>query len=349
MSKLFQLAKQAAQSAFGSRRNARSARSRTRDQKTGRLIDQLATATADGNSYSATAASLAGELLDTLGPLGDVIRSAVGATRRGALGSRQLMTALDLLGIFRGRGKPRRPTELPLSEEVGKRLEEIVSPRRSVPPGEPLPPPLPSGGQRPPPAPPSVGGGYDDDEPPEHDIELSGRGSIGYDQAGTERLIGREIRTPGSSNVYSFVYEPENAASGILYVTFKAWYPGMKGKRPNSAGPTYAYYDVPLRRYKAFASMAATTAGGAVWDFLRVRGSKWDHRFPYRLVAGVLVPAGGEYVPRKATRRGMKKRSLPRQGTGRRGFASSTLPESVYDASPDRGRPDRGTPNRGRL
>jgi hypothetical protein len=117
-------------------------------------------------------------------------------------------------------------------------------------------------------------------------------------------------------------------------------------KRPNSPGPTYAYFDVPWRRFKSFEAAATNqSAGGAVWEYLRVRGSKWDHRFPYRLVGGVEVPQGGIYVPRKATRLGLRTRTLPTPGTGRRGFVRSSLPEQPW--APNRGKPDRGEPDRG--
>lgn len=350
MSRLFQLA---ARLARGATRGH--VEQRLRGQKAERLLSDIVGGLSEDGAaaHSNDTSRAVSDLLSLLGPLGDAVRAAIGAGRSRSLGRSQLAAALDVLGLNRSRG--RKPTEVPVARDIAESLQEVINPPpgKRPPPLPKRPPPLPSGGKRPPPLPPSVGGLADDDEPPEHDIELSGRGTLGYDAAGTPGLISREILTPGSSNVYSFVFEQENQTSGILYVTFKAWHPGQKGKRPNTAGPTYAYYDVPVRRYEAFASMAATTAGGAVWEFLRVRGSKWDHRFPYRLVAGVLIPSGGQYVPRKATRRGFKKRALANQGTGRRGFVESSLPEQSYDARPNRGRPnrgrpDRGTPNRGR-
>jgi hypothetical protein len=338
-SRLLQLANSLTRAARGA------SAARAGGRRAERLAEQLLRSTS--GTYSPAAARNMTDLLSHLGPLGEAIRAAIGAGRRGSLGVRQLEAAMEILGITKDLG---RPIEIPVAEEVLERLEETV---RRPPPLPKRPPPLPGGRKGPPPLPPGTAGGFEDDEPPEHDIRLSGRGSMGFDQQGMEELVGREIRTPGSSNVYSFVFEPENrqqgiTGQGILYVTFKAWHPGQKGERPNRAGPTYAYYDVPVRKYKAFESMAASTAGGAVWDYLRVRGSKHDHRHPYRLVAGSLVPAGGEYVPRKATRRGFRKRAIPAMGTGKRGFVESSLPEMVSRGAPNRGAPNRGRPDRGR-
>ena len=230
------------------------------------------------------------------------------------------------------------PTVTTEQKDALAEIAEILT-QRFAPPAPPPPPPT---------APTA------EEWPEEHDIQLLGRGHLGYDAEGTERLLAREIRTPQSSNVYSFVYQQENTRgplrmqTGILYVTFRLWHPGMKGKRPNQPGPTYAYYDVPASKYKEFQSAASTgSAGGAVWDYLRQRGSQFGHQHPYRLVAGALVPHGGEYVPRKATKWGYRKRALPAFGTGRRGFQRSQLPEQRWDQV-NRGRPNRGRPNTGR-
>lgn len=325
----------------------------TRGQTAGRLIGQLAAqAIASGGNrgrFVATAGPTMIRLLAELGGLGDVIRRAIGAGRSSVLTEQQVGQAAGILDELGGDvgtviTQPVTP-DYQRGLDEGRRLADEVRPQ--------LEPDL-----QPPGAPPKKPPTTDDGWPEEHSIPTLGRGSIGYDEEGTRALVAREILTPGSSNVYSFVYEEEtdprggfNQRAGILYVTFKAWHPGQKG-RPNSPGPTYAYYDVPLRKYRAFESMVEPSgqrAGVAVWDYLRVRGSKHDHRFPYRLVAGSVIPAGGVYVPRKATRGGFKKRALPGMGTGRRSFRLSTLPEtSTLVNRGNRGGPNRGRPNNGR-
>jgi hypothetical protein len=180
-----------------------------------------------------------------------------------------------------------------------------------------------------------------------HDLQegdLAGpRGSIGYDIDETARLVEREIRV-SSSNVYSFVFERTSRRSGILYVTFLAWTP--EGGKMRSPGPTYAYYDVPVIKYESFKRAAAQSAGKAVWDYLRVRGSVSDHQHDYRLVAATLVQQTGEfYIPRKVTQKGYKTRNLPAPGVGRRSAMRSTLPPREFV---NRGGPNRGRPNTGR-
>ena len=190
---------------------------------------------------------------------------------------------------------------------------------------------------------PPAGGGVATDDA-EDDIEVLGRADLGaYPDA--EEFVQGETRTPGSSNVYSYFWKPDvrigarNPAkantNGTLFVTFKAWWPGAKEKS-DQAGPTYAYSNVPMGKYMEFEKAASGSAGGAVWDYLRVRGSRYGHQHPYRLVAGVPVPEGGEYVPRKATRKGFQSRTLvnPRAGT-RQGstLGEDLLPESQWGAN----------------
>jgi len=212
----------------------------------------------------------------------------------------------------------------------------------------------------------------------EDDIEVFGRADIGSwtDQQVRDSMKG-EIFTPGSSNVYSFFWVPDaplgrsatGSANGTLFVTFKMWHPGMSkkrggkgGERPNSAGPTYAYSNVPLRKYQAFEQEAEGSAGGAVWDYLRVRGTRYGHQHPYRLSAGVTVPGGGEYVPRKAVAAGLRKRTLVNPRTGQRirsqldeqdreggaNYSYAQWREIARQRNVDRGGADRGAPDRGR-
>ena len=171
-------------------------------------------------------------------------------------------------------------------------------------------------------------------------------------------------RTPQSSNVYSFQFD---YLTGTLYVRYQApninplavtnytSQGGMKamagdlGKtvmgKSGKAGALYAYYNVPIKTYRRIER--AGSAGKAVWNDLRERGSAYGHQFKYGLVESTMVPGEkGEmahYVPRKATASGFRSRSVARPGLGRRQYVSSTLPQRMY---PNRGRPD--PPNRGR-
>lgn len=193
-------------------------------------------------------------------------------------------------------------------------------------------------------------------------------------------------RTPGSSNVYSFVWiedtprmpyhqigttlKPERPTDmGTLIVTFKDWTPGMEGERPDAPGATYAYVMVPRAKWEMFdKATSPQSAGVAVWDYLRVRGTISGHQHNYRLLS-----VSGEYIPRKATALGFATRMLPggvednvewRRSTLEAGPltrfgqpVSSETPLSpsqwrrtmpqVNPGFPNRGSPNRGTPNRG--
>lgn len=169
------------------------------------------------------------------------------------------------------------------------------------------------------------------------DIVLLGR-DASYDQEDW-RVVMRQMRqTPGSSNVFGYYFEFESRTSGILYVTFLATHRGGERGGP---GPTYAYYGVSGRKYHEFQGAAESSAGNAVWDYLRVRGSSYQHQDTYRL-----VQVQGDYIPRKATARGFRTRNVPVLGVGRREYRRSTLPERLFP-HPNRGRPDRGEPDRG--
>ena len=211
-------------------------------------------------------------------------------------------------------------------------------------------------------------------------------------------------KTPGSSNVYSFVwvsdehtieedggikinlYGQKTTEMGTLIVTFKVWSPGMKQKeRPNSPGATYAYAGVSRMKYEAFlGSTSPDSAGYAVWDYLRIRGTQSGHQHAYRLIS-----VTGEYVPRMATPSGFRRRSqnmlvvdpnaaddqttwikarlqstlkagpLTRFGQAvgdepARGVSGSEWSFQAYKRRgnrggyPNRGTPNRGTPNSGR-
>lgn len=293
---------------------------------------RIATRTA-GRSTSTAASSpnVLNTVLRSLGPLGQLITRIVGGLSQELRRESEAEAARDVIRSLNRLGYDRN---LRQAEEALRRTEVPVE----APPLPVAPPPRP-------PAPPTVAAGEDEQF---DDIQLLGRDAF-YHEQDIRDLVAREHLTPGSSNVYSFVFEREIANSGILYVTFKAWHPGQRGKS-NSAGPTYAYYDVPLKVYRSFLARTAESAGGAVWDYLRRRGSTHDHQYPYRMVAGSTIPAGGVYVPRKATRAGFKNRAVNTVGTGRRAFVRSSLPEQNFlpnRARPNRAGPDRGAPDRG--
>ena len=161
------------------------------------------------------------------------------------------------------------------------------------------------------------------EEPYDH-IQLLGR-DRSYDDS-LQRVMDR-MRIVQSSNVYGYYYEIETTPErgGILYVTFL----GGEGEDRSGPGATYAYYDVPLEKYRRFQNASAVSAGNAVWDYLRIRGTIWNHQHRYRL-----IQVSGDYIPRKATRLGFKTRHLPAPGVGRRSFRRSTLaPRTFYWSS----------------
>jgi hypothetical protein len=206
---------------------------------------------------------------------------------------------------------------------------------------------------------------------PEQELELLGR-DASYDPRLWERVESNQVRVVSSSNVYSYYFERENvgADTGILFVTFLDWAPGMKQGERSGPGPTYAYYDFPFRKFEQFESAADESAGKAVWDFCRVRGTIADHQHRYRL-----IQVSGDYIPRKATRGGFVRRSLlsPGMSPGARRrvmdraieaylrrnptarisdvqggmIQRSSLPETRFNARPNRGEPGRGNPGRG--
>lgn len=180
-----------------------------------------------------------------------------------------------------------------------------------------------------------------------NDVELTGRGAS--HDAEEWQAVETNRKLVESSNVHSFWYSAESERSGIVYVTFLYWEPGMKSTDRSGPGQTYAYYNVPLRKYQAFEGATSESAGKAVWDYFRVRGTIHGHQGPYSL-----IQAEGEYVSRKATAKGFAKRSLLPPGVSPRDrkafplYRKSTLaPRKFMNGAPNRGTPNRGTPNRG--
>ncbi len=147
-------------------------------------------------------------------------------------------------------------------------------------------------------------------------------------------VTGEMVRTPQSSNVYSYGYDIENA---LLYVRFKA--PGKGRKRPDQPGPLYQYRNVPPEVFLKLHE--AASKGAAVWDLLRIRGTLSGHQYDYALV-GIT----GNYVPRKATLTPQGEVFLRRQVQTVGGkWLQSELPDQLVRAFPLR--PESGAPRRG--
>lgn len=216
-------------------------------------------------------------------------------------------------------------------------------PSRGTSPGA-QPPPLPTRQPEPQPTPPSPAPEYKplpdlrqiipaiDEWPDEHTIDTRKLSAVMARGAG---IWENEIETPESSNVHSFAYDVDE---GILYVTYKAdGKAGPDGKRPHVRGAMYSYggraRPVPQAVYDEMRT--ANSKGKFVWDRLRVRGTIWGHNYPYTLVSPSMA-GGNIYVPRKATRRGFRVRSIAavapigRKGNRRSTLMRSNLPERRF-------------------
>lgn len=183
------------------------------------------------------------------------------------------------------------------------------------------------------------------------------------------RAIEEEVRTPHSSNVYSFTYIQKTKRLGDMFVTFQA--PRLKGSKTRTTklaggivaspgafagggtgkrGAMYKYSDVPVGVYRTFRSKARSSAGKAVWDELRIRGTIEGHQYTYQLVDAATIvqnDVAGQYIPRRATAKGFVERTLAVPGTEmtrRPRYWTSSLPDRAF---PDRAAPNRGLPNTG--
>jgi len=202
------------------------------------------------------------------------------------------------------------------------------------------------------------------------DFQESRRRAIrrGEDDSGR---LSKKYFTPSSSNVFSFQYD---YSISVLYVCYKApainpdsvsgYYseggiPTVAGTlgstvmgKTDSAGSLYAYYDVPIGKFKSMITSAS--AGGAVWDRLRVRHTVFGTQHRYSLVAGAVIdgPDGDPavYVHRRATKQGFRSRNVVEPGSGRRRYVGSSLPQDLRGHGrtlrPNRGKKSR--PNRGK-
>lgn len=261
-----------------------------------------------------------------------------------------------------------------LLERAGRTLTDLAaSLRQRFTPGRSRMAPSPAtatsiGGMRPPgvrppsaPAPQPEPDEFGDEGPPRPPTRTAtGDEPPPQDQQRLRDAREQETLTPQSSNVYAYRYDRQTST---LYVSYKATQLksgagdraniihkqrltheqltaplGSTGGKSNTRGPTYAYYDVPVR---VFVRMKlAASKGGFVWDELRIRGTAYGHRFRYALV-GAEAAAGEDlpYIPRRATPAGFRTRSLADPGQGKRGFRTSTLPEYTFSNSTRRARP----------
>lgn len=140
-----------------------------------------------------------------------------------------------------------------------------------------------------------------------------------------------------SSNVHSIAYDVD---ARQLYVRFQ----GGRGKRRGGPGPLYRYDEVFADEARALYRARNTSAGGWVWDNLRIRGTVAGHKKTYRLVG-----ISGGYVPRRALWHGGKEWYVQRQiqmkgKTLVSGLPTQLVPTAHKDATPNRGKPNTGRP-----
>lgn len=148
------------------------------------------------------------------------------------------------------------------------------------------------------------------------------------------------ILTPQSTHIHAIAYDE---GQKVLYVQFRKDSKPISyvdlisvcsgktykcGVKPDIPGPIYSYggagKPVPISIFQAM--IAAEHPGQVLWKQVRVCGSSWQHVFPYTLTD---VPQG-DIVPRRATRRGLRTRTVPTIGmAGGRGYRQSTLPERI--------------------
>lgn len=237
-------------------------------------------------------------------------------------------------------------------EDIGRRSGTGRAVPVPPPFNPPTPPPFNPPGQPPqqPPGPPpqSLGG-----QPNPGDSE-AGMWSIrrAPPLPGQPSPYGREILVTGSSNVYSFSYDANSSTLFVTYLAHQVNASGVSrgrvkrgrnmsseqmigrrgrtvgGGQRSGRGARYAYFDVPARVFLRM--QLAASKGKFVWDELRIRGSVFGHQYRYALDQGQVTIGGGvsgTYIPRKATARGFRTRSVPVVGTGRRSFQTSTLPQ----------------------
>lgn len=294
-------------------------------------------------------ADLAREILDLLGPAGQVIRTLVGIGGGGGSDIDRLLRLIQAFG-WEGLPGPGQGTASQRQRAVEAAYELLKRERPELLGQGPAPAPRGPGKY---PQTGRVGQGPQGDYvelpmrhggdrrfPPDHPI-----------------VTGDMVPAPGSSNVHSFGYDVDAA---YLYVRFLGYRRGERGPDGRAArggpGSLYRYASVTPEEFLTL--LAAGSAGEWVWDHLRVRGTWSGHQKDYELVG-----IEGGYVPRKATvRRNFATGELEEWLVKRTIYTQEgNWLESQYEEErvgmppwgmPDRGRPDgpdRGTPDRGRL
>ena len=169
------------------------------------------------------------------------------------------------------------------------------------------------------------------------------RGAMVPPGEGESDVFADMIMTPESSNVYGFTYDETR---GVLYIMYRApldaveerpWTNSCTGEdyklqvRPFVPGPMYAYggRSRPVPKWMFEELKGASSKGTWVWDRLRVCGSFYEHQFPYTLASPAME--GILYVPRKATRKGFRVRSVATVGKGRRSYLTSNLSDNLFN------------------
>lgn len=219
----------------------------------------------------------------------------------------------------------RRETARETRRELG---DEFATSDRTVPPpipgrGRDIPPPIPKRGRTTPPPIPGTG--------PPSSPKITAISTPGYRgrhsplfhdpdpesdfvEALHPNQFSEQHMVLNSTNVYSYMYDFFN---NTLFVTYRAynkvkkssqWETAGGDQRPNFQGVTYAYFHVEERQYYRMRGYASK--GEYVWDSLRKRGTIEGTQYEYSAVDPQTNKDGSMYVPRKATSKGFRNRSI---------------------------------------
>tara|TARA_R110000803_G_scaffold23906_4_gene58203 strand:+ start:6047 stop:6802 length:756 start_codon:yes stop_codon:yes gene_type:complete len=214
-----------------------------------------------------------------------------------------------------GAGKSESPTHQDIDEAIkqvekrsgGELGDDMVNSGRTVPP------PIPTGTKAPPKTPGITAistPGHRNRNSPFHDPDPDSE----FVEALPDDQFSETHSVLNSTNVHSYIYDFYN---NTLFVTYRAYRQGGggvawrdigKGQRANSPGVTYAYFHVEERMYLKMRGYASK--GEFVWDALRKRGTIDGHQYEYSAVSPQTNEDGSLYVPRKATRKGLRNRSI---------------------------------------
>lgn len=140
-------------------------------------------------------------------------------------------------------------------------------------------------------------------------------------------LNGEWVSAAGSSNVASFRYVIDEQSLEVEFLD----------------GSMYRYAHVPAWKAKSF--FAAPSKGGAVWDYLRIRGTKLGHQHDYVMILGPTRGAGKSIAPGFGTRKYERTQKtsrrhakvVERQSSGPGGYASKAK-NPQWEAVKKRGR-----------